>query len=157
MKPEQQDPLERRVDQLLKELPDLPAPNTLAPRVMAGIRARFSLPWYRQSWQTWPLLLQVVTLSVLVVSFGALTFAAWQLGRAAGLAAVRQEIVEMFSGVGAVWNVLSVLVGAIRLVVERLGTGFIVGCLAAAALAYGLFVGLGTVYLRLVFAQRQQS
>jgi hypothetical protein len=157
MKPEQQDPLERRVHQLLKALPEVTAPATLVPRVMASVAARFSLPWYRQSWQTWPFLLQVVTLVVVVASFGALTFAAWQLGRAAGLAAVRQEIGEMFSGVGAVWNVLSVLLGAIRLVVGRLGTGFLVGCLAAAALAYALFVGLGTVYLRLMFAQRQQS
>jgi hypothetical protein len=38
--------------------------------------------------------------------------------------------------------------------VQSLGTGFIAGCLAAAALGYAMCVGLGTVCVRLAFARR---
>jgi hypothetical protein len=60
----------------------------------------------------------------------------------------------MFSGVAVIGNVLGVLISALRLVIQKLGTGFIIGCLAAAALAYSIFIGLGTVYLRLALSQR---
>jgi len=156
MKPDRENQLEHQVDQLLKRLPEMDAPRTLTLRVMAAIHARTALPWYRQSWQTWPVPLQAVTLIVLVGSFGGFFYAAWELTRAAGYSAVQQEIGEMFSGASAIWNVIAVLLSAVRLVVERLGTGFIVGCIAAAALAYALFIGLGTVYVRLAFAQRQK-
>jgi hypothetical protein len=154
MKPENQNDLESQVERLLKRLPDVPAPRTLMPRVMGVVRARAALPWYRQSWQAWPMPLQVATIVVLVASFGGFFFATWELSRAAGYAAVRQEIGGMFSGVAVIGNVLGVLIGALRLVIEKLGTAFIFGCLAAAALAYSIFIGLGTVYVRLAFSRR---
>ena len=46
--------LEAAIDRELKALQDLPAPRTLAPRIMAAIAARAPVPWYRQSWQMWP-------------------------------------------------------------------------------------------------------
>ena len=155
MRPDNQHELECQVDRVLKRLPEVSAPRTLLPRVLASVRARAAMPWYRQSWQAWPMPLQVATIFVLVASFGGFFFAAWELSRAAGYAAVRQEIGEMLSGVAVVGNVLGVLINAIRLVIERLGTAFIIGCLAAAALAYSIFIGLGTVYVRLAFSQRR--
>jgi len=155
MRPDNQHELECQVDRVLKRLPEVSAPRTLLPRVLALVRARAAMPWYRQSWQAWPMPLQVATIFVLVASFGGFFFAAWELSRAAGYAAVRQEIGEMLSGVAVVGNVLGVLINAIRLVIERLGTAFIIGCLAAAALAYSIFIGLGTVYVRLAFSQRR--
>jgi len=155
MKPDTQHELERQVDRVLKRLPEIPAPHTLLPRVLAMVRARATLPWYRKSWQAWPMPLQVATIFVLVVSFGGFCFAAWGLSRAAGYAAVRQEIGELFSGVAVIGNVLGVLISAMRLVVEKLGTAFIIGSFAAAALAYSVFIGLGTVYVRLAFSQRR--
>jgi hypothetical protein len=154
MKPDTQHELESQVDRVLKGLPEVPAPRTLLPRVLAAVRARAALPWYRQSWQVWPMPLQVATMFVLVASFGGFFFAAWELSRAAGYAAVSQEIGEMLSGLAVIGNILGVLLTAIRLVIEKLGTAFIIGCLAAAALAYGIFIGLGTIYLRLAFSQR---
>jgi hypothetical protein len=154
MKPDTQNELECQVDRVLKRLPEISAPRTLMPRVLAAVRARAALPWYRQSWQAWPMPLQVATIFVLVASFGGFFFATWELSRAAGYAAVRQEIGAMFSGLAVIGNVLGVLITALRLVVEKLGTAFIFGCLAAGALAYSVFIGLGTVYLRLAFSQR---
>ena len=154
MKPDSQQRLESQVDRLLKRLPEVSAPRTLMPRVLAAVRARAALPWYRQSWQAWPMPLQVATIVVLVASFGGFFFATWELSRAAGYAVIRQEIVGMFSGLTVIGNVLGVLISALRLVVEKLGTVFIFGCLAAAALAYSIFIGLGTVYLRLALSQR---
>src|SRR5262245_32986514 len=92
MKLENQHDLECQVDRTLKRLPEVSAPRTLLPRVLAAVRARAALPWYRQSWQAWPMPLQVATIFLLVASFAGFFFAAWELSRAAGYAAVREEI-----------------------------------------------------------------
>jgi hypothetical protein len=155
MIPDNQHDLESQVDRLLKGLPEVSAPRTLMPRVMARVRSHAALPWYRQSLRAWPMSLQIVTILVLVASFGGFFIATWELSRAAGYAAAKQEVAAMFSWVTVAGNILGVLISAIRLVVERLGTAFIIGCVAAAALAYSIFIGLGTVYLRLAFSQRQ--
>jgi hypothetical protein len=94
MKPDTQHELESQVDRVLKGLPEVPAPRTLLPRVLAAVRARAALPWYRQSWQVWPMPLQVATMFVLVASFGGFFFAAWELSRAAGYAAVSRKLVK---------------------------------------------------------------
>jgi hypothetical protein len=38
--------------------------------------------------------------------------------------------------------------------VKKLGTVFIIACLVAAGSGYAMFMGLGTVYLRLAFSKR---
>ena len=38
----------------LQKLAELTAPATLAPRVLALLQARSSLPWWRQAWWHWP-------------------------------------------------------------------------------------------------------
>ena len=98
--------------------------------------------------------LRVTALVLLSVMFGGLCFACWRLTRAAGYAAAMQEVGGLFSGVTTVWNIINVLAGAFVLVVKSLGTGFMIGCAAIAALGYVLCVGLGTAWVRLAFARR---
>jgi hypothetical protein len=45
----------------------------------------------------------------------------------------------MLSGLAVIGNILGVMLTAIRLVIEKLGTAFIIGCLAAAALGLRRF------------------
>jgi hypothetical protein len=45
-------------DRELGRLPNMPAPRTLAPRVMAAVRAKAAAakaPWWLQSWAQWPM------------------------------------------------------------------------------------------------------
>jgi hypothetical protein len=146
--------LENEIHGELKKLPELIAPRTLISRVMAAIEARLRLPWYRQSWQVWPLALRAVSLVILLALFGGLCFGAWKLSQAEAVAAAMQRPLGLLSGLGAIFHAISVVLTALILAVKQLGAGILIGCLAALALGYAMCVGLGTVYLRLGLARR---
>ena len=146
--------LEEAVDRDLKCLPELRAPNTLMFRVMKVIEARLSLPWYRQSWQMWPVALQAVSLVVLLAIFGSLCFGTWKLTHVESVATATGSVSHYFGGFGVIWHAAAALISALIVAVKQLGTGFLVAIFAALALGYALCVGLGTVYLRVGLARR---
>lgn len=148
---------EQQVDRALKNLPDLPAPASLVPKVMRAIHQRAALPWYRQPWPVWPAPLQALSLALLLGGFGAFVYAAWQLTQAAGYQAAWDEVRQAFAGLAYVANVARLLAEALLLVARQLGTPFIIGCLTAASLAYGLLIGFGTLYCRVAIALRRNS
>lgn len=154
MNSDYQKELELEIDRELKQLPDLEAPATLVVRVMQAVRQRQALPWYRQPWQNWPVALRIAALVLLSSLFGGLCIASWQLSRAAGMSATMQEIGGLFSGVAIVWNIISVLLGAVVVVIKHLGTGFMVSCVLIVALGYALCLGLGTACVRLALARK---
>ncbi len=154
MDPDYQKQLESEVDRLLKPLPNLPAPAGLAPRVLAALANRQALPWYRQPWMAWPLVLQVFALVFLLSSFGALCVACFQLTRAAGFTNAVQEVGQSLAWLGWVWNVMTVLFDTIILTIKHLGAWFIAACCFAAVLGYAICVGLGTACVRLAYARR---
>jgi len=64
--------LEAEIDRELKALPELRAPTTLLVRVRSAVAQRAAVPWYRQSWQMWPMIWRVTAMAVLLASFGGL-------------------------------------------------------------------------------------
>jgi hypothetical protein len=146
--------LEGEIDRELKALPELPAPRTLAPRVLAAIAQQARVPWYRQSWQGWPVPLQAAALVFLLAMFAGLCFAGWRLPQSGVFAAALRQIAGYLAGLGTIWNTVNVLVGAMALVVRNLGTGFLIAVLVDIGLGYALCVSLGTFYVRLAFARR---
>ena len=146
--------LENEIHRELKKLPELIAPRTLISRVMAAIEARLRLPWYRQSWQVWPLALRAVSLVILLALFGGLCFGAWKLSHAEAVVAAMQRPLGLLSGLGVIFHAISVVLTSLILAVKQLGAGILIGCLAALAFGYAMCVGLGTVYLRLGLARR---
>ncbi len=56
MKPPQKDmdPLVQWTGQVLRQLPQRPAPPELATKILAEIRRRANLPWYQRPWILWP-------------------------------------------------------------------------------------------------------
>ena len=154
MNPDYDKQLEAAISRELKALPELTAPGALANRVMAAIGQRARVPWYRRSWQTWPVALQAASLVVLLVLFGGLCLGGWQLSQAETTTLALHRVGEWFSGLSMIQNTFNVLVNAGVLVVKKLGTGFIVACLVAVGTGYAMCVGLGTVYFRLAFAKR---
>ena len=146
--------LEREISRELRALPELIAPRSLVSRVMAAIENRLTLPWYRQSWEIWPLALRAVSLVILLAMFGGLSFAAWRLSQAESFAAAMHGPISWLSGLGAIWHAVTVVVSGVALMVKQLGTTVIIGCLVALALGYAMCVALGTVYLRLGLARR---
>jgi hypothetical protein len=146
--------LEAEIDRELRALPELQAPASLMVRVRSAIAQRTAVPWYRQSWQMWPMVWRVAAMAVLLASFGGLCFASWQLTRAAGFSLAMQEVGHVFSGLTAIWTALNALAGAGLVVMKHLGTGFIIATCAAVVFGYAICVGLGTAVVRLAFARR---
>lgn len=153
MNQERERTLEEQVGRMLEDLPELAAPISLAPRVMAAIAAGRQCPWHQRAWQNWPLKLQVVSMALLAGVFGAVCFAAWRLTQAAGYVETVQAIEEVLSRLAAVWNVVSALVWALVLVVQQLGTPYVVGCIAAAVFGYLMCLALGALCIRLASPQ----
>jgi hypothetical protein len=156
MNPDYDKQLEATINRELKALPELPAPGTLANRVMAAIGQRDRAPWYRRSWQTWPAAWQAALLVVLLALFGGLCLGGWQLSQAEVTMFALHRVSEWFSGLNVIGNTFNALASATVLVAKKLGTGFIVVCLVATGTAYAMCIGLGTVYYRLAFAKRQE-
>jgi len=146
--------LEAEIERHFRDLPELPAPACLVSQVMMELDRRAALPWYRQSWERWPMAARLSLVLVLAAIFGAVCYGSWELIHGRTFAALSQQMTGWFSPVTALWNAVSALVNALGLVIKKLGTGFIVGSLAALALGYGMCVGLGTVYIRLGMARR---
>src|SRR3989442_14312107 len=82
MSAEYEKQLEAAIMRELKGLPDLRAPRTLVTRALTAIENQSRLPWYWQSWQTWPVIGRAVAIIVLVALFGALCFAGLKLPQA---------------------------------------------------------------------------
>ncbi len=154
MNPEYEKQLEVEIDQHLRELPELRAPEGLILRVMQELARRAALPWYQQSWERWPVVARWALLVGLAAVFGAACYGSWQLIHSTLFGIFIQQIGSWFSGVAAIWHTLGALVNAIGLVFGKLGTGFIIGCLAALGFGYAMCVGLGTVYIRVGLARR---
>jgi hypothetical protein len=154
MNPEDQKLLERLTDRKLKALPDLKAPASLARRVMARVEQRAREPWYRQSWLMWPRALQVSSVTVALLLFGGLCYGSWLVPHTGQFSAAQQHMHGWFAGFGAVWSVVNALSDALVYAVKHLGTGIIVGCLAAVGLGYAMCLGLGTAAYRLAYSRR---
>jgi hypothetical protein len=117
--------LEQIVHQRLRELPAPRAPRSLAPAVMAAVRARASRPWYARPWRTWPA--------------GGRVFAA------VSLAAVAAVVVALLPGVApVVVAALTALVGpmaeAVRVVQTVANAGHTVASVFASSLGAVLIV-----------------
>lgn len=153
MNSEHESRLEKQLDRMLRSLPELEAPRTLAPRVMAAIHTRRAVPWYHRSWEFWPLSLRIVSMTFLLAGFSALCFASWQLTQAAGFTAAIQEVKDLFSGAATIWRTTNALLLAMVLVIKNLSTAYLIALSVAVALAYAICAGLGTLYVRLAMAR----
>ena len=85
--------LEERLDRELKELPELQAPPALAARILSAVSRRAARPWYRRSWQAWPVTLQAASLPILLAMFGGLCWSVSALAHTVAAAPATQRIV----------------------------------------------------------------
>jgi hypothetical protein len=121
---------------------------------MRAIASQAALVWYRKPWQSWPLAFQTVALLILLSTFSGLCFGAWELFHAQIFSNLLQQIGHWLSGFSVLGNTCHAVAVAVAAAAKQLGTGFMVGCLVALALGYAIFMGLGTVCVRLALARR---
>jgi len=146
--------LEREIERELQGLPESPAPHDLILRVMRAIESRACLPWYRQSWQRWPMPLRAVSFVLLLALFGGICFGSWRLMHTEMFLTAMNRVGGWFAGASALWNALNAVLSTLVLLVNRLGMGVIIGCLMAMAMGYAMCLGLGTVWVRMALARR---
>lgn len=146
--------LESEIGGELRALPELAAPVGLANRVMAALEHRTRVPWYRRSWQTWPVSLRMTSLAVMLAFFGGLCVAGWELSQAEEMKFAVHRVGQWISSFSVIGNTLDVLAHSAVLTVKKLGTGFIVAAVVIGGTGYAMCMGLGTVYFRLAFAKR---
>jgi hypothetical protein len=157
MNPDNNRQLGAAIDRELKNLPDLQAPEALVGRVLRTLEERSRIPWYRRSWQVWPLALQAASFLALAALFAGLCFVAGKVAHADTTVLALRRAGDWYSTLAMVGNTLSALAASAVLVAQKLGTGFIVASLFAAGLAYALYLGLGTLYLRLALTTRREA
>lgn len=149
--------LEERIDCELKDLPELQAPPALAARIMSAVRHRAARPWYRRSWQAWPVTFQAASLPILLAMFGGLCWSVSALAhRVASVPAV-QQVAGGIAGLRVFLRTLNVLGDAVILSFRHFGMGYLAVVFIALFLVYAACVGLGTLSLRLATARSDNN
>ena len=85
---------------------------------------------------------------------GGLCFGLWLLPGTPAYVALAQKAGGWLAGVDSAWNTANALLGTAAIVVKQLGTGVLVGCVAAFGLAWAACFGLGSACVRLAWARR---
>lgn len=142
-------------DLLDRELPRLPmwsAPPTLAPRVMAALRAKaaaVSAPWWLQSWLAWPLYaraaLFMAALLIASIFFSGSVVLDDQLSTYAN----QNPLANLFGDFAAIGNALALLW-------QKIGQPLFLTRIVLCIGLYFVCVGLGTAMFRVVTHQRAQ-
>lgn len=152
MKTPPEHPLEAFVDRQLKALPELRAPSTLAPRILAAIAARASAT--ARGWHAWSLVTRVAAFVSLALVFAALCLSGWHLTQAPVVTQATEELSGWLAMLGALATAAEVILGSLVRVVKSLGPIWL--SLFAAVLVAGWlsFLGLGAALTRLVWVRR---
>ncbi len=148
--------LEREIGRVLKALPELTAPPTLAPRVLAALARTSAISWRRRAWQSWPFPLRLLALSFLLAIFGTLCYGAWAVTQPAELA----HGAQMFSGIktvaGMCLSTLGTLAAAVQVIVQYIGYRFVLAGLVLILLGYTACVALSAGCVRLACARQNE-
>jgi len=145
---------ENALDEELRQLPDVEAPETLIPRVMAIVLAKAKLPWWRQTWWHWPAPAQVfVVLSFVGLVIGLSCYGPQAWDALAG-SPLGHTVAGWLQALTPLADCLSALVNAFALILRQTGTlALILGAAVCLAL-YLSCLGLGTMMYRVAFAKR---
>ncbi len=144
--------LERWTHGNLRRLPELSAPPSLLPRVLAALQAEARLPWWRQSWWRWPLAAKVAALAVFLASATALSFLGASIQPAAD--SLSTALDERLGIISHLWIALAALGGALEtLLLSLAGNPWVLAAGAGCTALYLLSIAAGTVLVR--YASRE--
>jgi hypothetical protein len=149
MKPHDELKLEQLIHQTLRALPDRKAPRTLESRVLAGIAARQALPWWRQSFAHWPVLVRVAFLALA----GGLAAGLVLLG-ATSSADVLPAVREFLAPLAQVRVVSTFVADLSETIFRSIPTLWLYGVVALIATLYAALVGLGATAYRTLIVNR---
>ncbi len=142
--------LEAFVRNQLRALPSCKAPATLAPRVMAAIKARAFLPWYKRSFWAWPAGAQAGFLALMVVGIVCLYPALQAVCELTGHSAWMRHLEEYVALLKSCCAVLSDLEEALILVLRKGMNPVLMTVTAFTICMYLCCIGAGTMLLRVM-------
>jgi hypothetical protein len=149
-RPHFEDPSDERLHRTLNRLPDMQAPDTLIPGVLAAIRAREAaaaapiVAWYRRPATTWPpalrIALGVSTLTVLgILAFGAHQL--WPVGDPSGTPGFLSQVWDLLD---AIASTVRTLIGACFIALRRYASSpVLMACVGMVAVSYFALLGIG--------------
>jgi hypothetical protein len=129
----------------LRELPDLPAPPTLVPRVLAAIHAR-AQAWWRRAWWDWPLLAQAAFVAVALGLAGLVGGGGWALNQ--NLSAISDRLAAKLPAVQPVGVQVSAWLNQAWTYAATFQRPVWIALLASLALTYLFCVGHGSALFR---------
>lgn len=135
----------------LCELPDSSAPVQLVPAVLSAIAARTAPPWWRQPWLAWPRVVQVASA---VLAFAALCAAGWFGNELLSTGNSATGVIEGIPLLESSRDILGALLKAVVLLAGSVPVLYAALGLVLVATAYLAFVGMGTLCVRLAFNKR---
>ena len=149
-----QEPLEsweRELDRELSALPDLEAPTTLMPGVMARLQAPVKVAWYHSAWWQWPATLRTASLGgalALLAVLGWLSVGIGDLGLWRQLTVLALEVKET---VDFTLTTLETTLGAGAVFWSRYGQPILIAVAALLILTYLMCIAAGTALYRLAW------
>ncbi|MBM3831927.1 MAG: hypothetical protein FJ403_01380 [Verrucomicrobia bacterium] len=146
--------LEKSIQFELEKLPDLPAPETLIPRVLAALEARARAPIWERSWWNWPRRLQAVSAALAITLVGAILYGGHLLSGRLAVNAGQQSVADWWLGFAWVAEVLGTLGYALLIVGRSIEQHWFVGISALIFIMYLTCIGVGTVCFRVAISKR---
>jgi hypothetical protein len=154
MKPDSQDQkrLEQLVDKLCQQQPLRRAPASLHERVMRQVQLRKALPWWRQSFMNWPLMLQVAfVVTALGTAKLALSVSDWVSSHWLASASTATQSSSLVQGASTILAVTSKVTSQIANMVP---TSWIYGAALLIGMLYLVLFGIGVATYRTLYATR---
>jgi hypothetical protein len=143
--------LAEQIHRELHQLPNLKAPNTLGPRVLAAIAARQTAPWWTSSWINWPLGMKLAFLVIGIAAISGLVFAGAAVPQFSVLTSgVTASVSEIFASLNPYFAVANRITGYVGLTFKAAGPQLPWLLAALIGVGYATCIGLGTLGYRLV-------
>lgn len=143
---------ERELHAELRQLPELPAPRTLVPDVLAAIRAREQQPWWQQPWMTWPRPAQFGSAAGAFALLGVLGYFIRHAGDRVD--SLTQRASSLWASLEPGLDTFNTLANAFGRLTGNSGQQFLLYASIMAVVMYLSCVGIGTMLYRTLFQKR---
>jgi predicted membrane protein len=151
---------ERRLDAELRRLPEVNAPATLVPGVLAIVRAREAMrerAWWRRPATTWHPALRVAFGAAALSLLGAIILGGHLLWPELQASPEARSVSAFGSKLAALWSVAQTVVDALGLVLQSILTPARLAILAAVILSQAALLSAGAAALRATLRPRTSA
>ncbi|HEX9785022.1 MAG TPA: hypothetical protein VGA56_20130 [Opitutaceae bacterium] len=147
---------EKRLHDELRKLPELEAPPSLVPDVMAAIRARQeaqAAAWWKRPATTWPPAMRAALSVSALVLFAALVFGGQLLAPQIANSTEASWLSLAGTKIAGLWSAAVALVNALGLVLREVLSPLLLVVIAGACFSYVALLGIGGALWRVAANQ----